>query len=157
MLAAWRAPVDVRAYLLKRNLCPVVSELVSGGMDPLAASTLVGHRVRCAMGDREVDGQRILWAAEEARRRSLPADATRDLVVLALLEPADSFDELLERAAFRKATQKEVSEAVRREVAKGDVRDPEAAVRAVMGRVRAVAWGNVPLRMVAKWVEEATR
>ncbi len=157
LLAAWRAPADVRAYLLKRNLCSVVGRLISGGMDSLAASTLVGHRVRRAMGDREVDAARVAWAAEESARRKLPADAARDIVVLSLLEPRDTFERLLERAAYRKATEKEIRETIRREVAKGDVRDPEAATRALMGRIRPIAWGNVPLGTVAAWVEEAAR
>lgn len=156
-LEAWRAPADVRAYLLKRNLGPLVAELVDGGMDSRAASTLVGHRVRRALGDREVDGRRVVWAVAEGRRRALPEDAVRDLVVLALLEPGDAYDGLLERAAYRKATEKEIRDAIRREVAKRDVRSPEAAVRAVMGRVRPLAWGNVPLGTVARWVEEVTR
>ncbi len=157
LLHSWHAPEDVHAYLLRRNLCPLVGDLVADGLDSAAASTLVGHRVRRAMGDREVDAERVRWAVAEARARKLPGDAARDLVVLALLEPAASFDELLALGAYRPATAKDVRVEVRRQVKSKDVRRPEALVSVVMGRVRALAWGNVPLAEVAKWVEEAAR
>ncbi len=157
LLRSWRAPEDVHAYVLRRNLCPLVEQLIADGLDSAAASTLVGHRVRRAMGDREVDAERVRWAVAEARARKLPGDATRDLAVLALLESAASFDELLAMAAYRAATAKDVRAEIRRQVKSRDVRRPEALVSVVMGRVRALAWGNVPLAEVAKWVEEAAR
>ncbi len=157
-LRSWRAPKDVHAYVLRRNLCSLVGDLVAGGLDPVAASTLVGHRVRRAMGDREVDAERVRWALAEGRARGVPLDALRDLVVLGLLEPAASFDELLCVAGYRPATEKDVRAEVRRQVkAATDVRRPEALVGVVMGRVRPVGWGNVPLAEVAKWVLEAAR
>ena len=156
-LRSWRAPEDVHAYVLRRNLCPLVGQLIADGLDSAAASTLVGHRVRRAMGDREVAAERVRWAVAQARARKLPGDATRDLAVLALLESAASFDELLAMAAYRAATAKDVRAEIRRQVKSRDVRRPEALVSVVMGRVRALAWGNVPLAEVAKWVEEAAR
>ena len=157
LLRSWRAPEDVHAYVLRRNLCPLVGQLIADGLDSAAASTLVGHRVRRAMGDREVAAERVRWAVAQARARKLPGDATRDLAVLALLESAASFDELLAMAAYRAATAKDVRAEIRRQVKSRDVRRPEALVSVVMGRVRALAWGNVPLAEVAKWVEEAAR
>ncbi len=156
-LDAWGAPADVRPYLLRRDLCALVADLVADGMDAGAATTLVGHRVRRALGDRAVDARRVLWAAAEGRGRAMPDDAVRDLVVLALLEPSDTFEGLLARAAYRAASEREIRVAIRREAAKGDVRSPAGAVRELMGRVRPLAWGNAPLGTVAGWVEEATR
>ncbi len=156
LLDAWGAPADVRAYLLRRNLCPLVGDLIRDGLTPLAAATLLGHRVRRTVGDKRVDNDRVRWAVGEARKRSLPEDAMRDLVSLALLEPGDSFDGLLARAGYRAAPPEAVRARVRDEVGIG-ARDPEALVCAVMGRVRAAAWGNVPLAEVATWVEEMAR
>ncbi|MEW5826558.1 MAG: Glu-tRNA(Gln) amidotransferase subunit GatE [Candidatus Bipolaricaulota bacterium] len=156
-LDAWGGPRDTHAYLLRRNLCALVAELIDGGMSPLAAMTLVGHRVRRALGDREPDGRRVLWAVNESRRRSLPDDALRDLVVLSLLEPDETFDGLLARAGHRRARQSDIRDAIRGEVAKRDIHSPEAAPREIMGRIRPLAWGNVPLAKAARWVEEALR
>jgi glutamyl-tRNA(Gln) amidotransferase subunit E len=157
-LVSWGAPKDAHAYLLRRNLCPLIADLVAQGLGSAAATTLVGHRVRRAMGDREVDVARVRWAVAEGMKRRVPGDALRDLVVLALLEPDALFDELLERAAYRPATGEEVQAEVRRQVkAATDVRRPGALARVVMGRVRPFAWGNVPLSKVATWVEEAAR
>ncbi|MDD5219872.1 MAG: Glu-tRNA(Gln) amidotransferase subunit GatE [Candidatus Bipolaricaulis sp.] len=151
------APEDTHAYLLRRNLCPLVEELVAGGMGPVAASTLLGHGVRHAMGDREIDADRVRWAVREAIESHLTPDALPAIVPLALQEPACSFEGLLERAQYRRASEKDVRAEIRREVRRPDVRCPEALHRVIMGRVRSIAWGNVPLAEVAAWVEEATR
>ena len=126
-------------------------------MDSLAATTLVGHRVRRTMGDREVDALRVVWAVDEGRSRGLPKTRSAILSCLSLLEPADAFDDLLRRAAYRKTTEKDIRAAIRRELERRDIREPEATVRAVMGRMRPLAWGNAPLGAVAGWVEEAAR
>ncbi|MDD4903546.1 MAG: Glu-tRNA(Gln) amidotransferase subunit GatE [Candidatus Bipolaricaulis sp.] len=151
------APEDTHAYLLRRNLCPLVEDLVAGGMGPVAASTLLGHGVRHAMGDREIDADRVRWAVREAIESHLTPDALPAIVPLALQEPACSFEGLLERAQYRRASEKDVRAEIRREVRRPDVRRPEALHRVIMGRVRSIAWGNVPLAEVAAWVEEATR
>ncbi|MDD5646940.1 MAG: Glu-tRNA(Gln) amidotransferase subunit GatE [Candidatus Bipolaricaulis sp.] len=151
------APEDTHAYLLRRNLCPLVEELVAGGMGPVAASTLLGHGVRHAMGDREIDADRVRWAVREAIESHLTPDALPAIVPLALQQPACSFEGLLERAQYRRASEQDVRAEIRREVRRPDVRRPEAFHRVIMGRVRSIAWGNVPLAEVAAWVEEATR
>ncbi len=156
-LDAWRAPADTHAYVLRRNLCPLIESLVESGMDSRSAATLIGHRVRRAMGDREVNAERVRWAVGEGKALEIAGDALRDLVVLALLEPPASFDELLERAAYRRATEKEIRAEIRRRLHDVAVRRPEALVPVLMDRVRPLAWGNVPLAKVAQWVEEATR
>jgi glutamyl-tRNA(Gln) amidotransferase subunit E len=156
-LVAWGAPADTHAYLLRRNLCPLLENLIADGMDGRSAATLVGHRVRRAMGDREVDVERVRWAAAEARERRIPSDAARDLIVLALLEPALPFDELLKRAAFRPAAEKEIRAEIRRQMQGAAVRRLDARARVVMGLVRPIAWGNVPLAKAAAWAEEAAR
>ncbi len=157
LLRSWGAPADTHAYLLRRNLCPLAEELVAGGVPPVAAATLLGHDVRHAMGDREIDTDRVRWAVREAMRRGLTPDVLSILVPFALAEPACSFAELLERAQYRRASAEDVRAEIRREVKRTDVRRPEALHRLIMGRVRSIAWGNVPLAQVAAWVEEATR
>jgi len=135
----------------------LAEELVAGGVPPVAAATLLGHDVRHAMGDREIDTDRVRWAVREAMRRGLTPDVLSILVPFALAEPACSFAELLERAQYRRASAEDVRAEIRREVKRTDVRRPEALHRLIMGRVRSIAWGNVPLAQVAAWVEEATR
>ncbi len=157
LLRAWGAPEDTHAYLLRRNLCPLVEELVAGGMETIAASTLLGHDVRHAMSDREIDGVRVRWAVDAARASGVTSDVLPVLVPLALREPTSSFDELLACAGYRRGSEKDVKAEIRREAKRCDVRRPEARHRVIMGRVRATAWGNVPLAKVAAWVEEAAR
>ena len=156
-LAAWGAPPDVWAYLLRRNLCPLVGDLISDGLEPRGATTLVGHRVRRALGDREVDAARVRWAMQEAAARKIPDDAARDLAVLALLEPTLPYEELLSRAAYRKATEEDVRGAVERTIRRSGARCPDAVVPVTMARIRPIAWGNVKLAEVARWVKELTR
>ncbi|MEI6171461.1 MAG: hypothetical protein WCQ45_03145, partial [bacterium] len=156
---ARNAPADVHAYILRRDLSPILAWLVERKVDSAFAATLLGHNVRHAMGAREIDVERVRWAVVEAAERDLTREILRLLVPLALLEPAATFDDLLGRVGYRKATPKEI----RAEIARGAKvfvarhPEPKARVRALMGTVRALAMGNVPLRDVAAWVEEATR
>jgi len=156
-LRAWGAPEDVHAYILRRDLSPILAWLVERKVDSAFAATLLGHNVRHAMGAREIDVERVRWAVVEAAERALTREILRLLVPLALLEPTATFDDLLGRVGYRKTTRKEI----RAEIARGSkafvARHPEPAarVRALMGCVRPLAMGNVPLRDVAAWVEEA--
>jgi len=158
-LRAWNAPADVHAYILRRDLSPILAWLIERKVDSAFAATLLGHNVRHAMGAREIDVERVRWAVVEAAERNLTREILQLLVPLALLEPAATFDDLLGRVGYRKATPKEI----RVEIARGSKAfvarhpEPEARVRALMGCIRPLAMGNVPLRDVAAWVEEATR
>jgi glutamyl-tRNA(Gln) amidotransferase subunit E len=158
-LCAWGAPDDVHAYILRRDLSPTLAWLVERKVDAAFAATLLGHNVRHAMGAREIDVERVRWAVVEAAERALTREILRLLVPLALLEPAATFDDLLGRVGYRKATPKEIRVEIARCAKSFVARHPEPAarVRALMGRVRPLAMGNVPLRDVAAWVEEATR
>jgi glutamyl-tRNA(Gln) amidotransferase subunit E len=157
LLRQWDAPDDTHAYLLRRNLCPLIEALAADGVDPKAASALLGHAVRHAMGDREIDAARAQWAVTEAKKRDLPGDVLPVLVPLALREPAATFEELLTRAEYRPASEKDVRAEIRRQAKRCSARRREARHRLIMGQVRATAWGNVPLADVAAWVEEAAR
>jgi len=157
LLREWGAPKDTHAYLLRRNLCPLIEALAADGVDPKAAATLLGHAVRHAVGDGEVDAARARWAATEAKKRGLSCDVLPVLVPLALREPAATFEELLTRAEYRPASEKDVRAEIRRQAKRCGARRPEARQRVIMGQVRATAWGNVPLADVAAWVEEAAR
>jgi glutamyl-tRNA(Gln) amidotransferase subunit E len=158
-LRAWGAPDDVHAYILRRDLSPILAWLVERRVDSAFAATLLGHNVRHAMGAREIDVERVRWAVVEAEARGLTREILRLLVPLALVEPAATFDDLLGRVGYRKATPEEIHAQIAR-CAKAFVArhpEPEARVRALMGCIRPLAMGNVPLRDAAAWVEEATR
>jgi Glu-tRNA(Gln) amidotransferase subunit E-like FAD-binding protein len=158
-LRAWGAPDDVHAYILRRDLSPILAWLIERKVDSAFAATLLGHNVRHAMGAREVDIERMRWVIVEAEARDLTREILRLLVPLALLEPAATFDDLLGRVGYRKAAPKEIRTQIARCAKAFVARHPEPAarVRALMGCVRPLAMGNVPLRDVAAWVEEATR
>jgi glutamyl-tRNA(Gln) amidotransferase subunit E len=158
-LRAWGAPDDVHAYILRRDLSPILAWLIERKVDAAFAATLLGHNVRHAMGGREIDVDRVRWAVVEAAERGLTREILRLLVPLALVEPAATFDDLLGRIGYRKAAAKEIRAQIARCAKAFVARHPEPAarVRALMGCVRPLAMGNVPLRDAAAWVEEATR
>ena len=74
LLRSWRAPEDVHAYVLRRNLCPLVEQLIAdgldsgGGLDARRASRSTGDgRPRGRRRARSVGGRR--GAGTEAPRR----------------------------------------------------------------------------------------
>jgi peptide/nickel transport system substrate-binding protein len=126
----------------------------------LAFGTYVGLPDPLAFSG-DSDWVRTRWRAEPSGAAAPLAAWERAaiLVPLALLEPAAAFDDLLARGGYRKTTPKQIRAQIARGAKSFVARHPEPAarVRALMGRVRPLAMGNVPLRDVAAWVEEATR
>jgi len=159
-LEAWNIPADVRNYLLSRNLCDTVEQLVmEAGMTPQRAATLLGHRLRRISEDHVAEGARLLAIAREAKARDLDFDLLDELLVPAYDDPNASFDELLAKVGYLATSSEELEAAVERAAAAFEPRStrtaPDARLHWVMGQVRASALGNLPLRALSALVKGA--
>jgi glutamyl-tRNA(Gln) amidotransferase subunit E len=153
-LVGWSIPADTHAYILRRNLFPLLECLIKDlGLDPVFVGTLLGHTVRHAMGDREVDTARILAVAAAWHERGLTTDLLRSLVPHALQDPEADFDRLLLEAEFRPSSESEINAAL---IDLMSAAPKENRTRYVMGRLRPLALGNVPLSELARKAAEAS-
>jgi len=130
---------------------PLVEKLVAGGVEPMAACTLLGHGVRHTMGDREIDADRVRWAVAEAARETSRPTRFRRSLPLALEEPAGR-----SRSCSNECSTSSVGEGResrdRREAKRRDVRRPRRST-AHHGARAADGVGQRPARWVAAWVE----
>jgi len=158
-LAGWGIPEDTHRYILRRNLFPLLEWAIEeAGLPPVFAGTLLGHTVRSALGDREVDTARLEWLIERAIARGLQIEILRELAPLALSDRNAGFDQLLDRAGYRASTEDEIR--TRLLEIKDELKDEEQNGRIaefVIGRLRPLAVGNVPLSRLAEIVREEMR
>ena len=154
-LDAWGVPKDAYDFILRRALFPLVRRLYEdAGVAPRRAGTLVGHDLRRAARTVPIDAKRVLDVVRAARNRGLADDVLRPLLPAALAEPSSDLDRLLVRIGYRAASPGNVEAEMERLMA--TVSRAEDAVDArnrIVGALRPIALGNVPLREVASAVD----
>jgi len=156
----WKVPTDAHAFILKRNLFPLLERLHEElNLEPGLAGSLVGHVLRHASRTLPVDEDRVIDVARAISDRGLALDILKPLISVALAAPTASLDRLLGQIGYRPSAEADVLAAIEPlcEQFEGD-RLSEADRRDwVMGQLRPIALGNVPLRSLASAVEEALR
>ncbi len=154
-LERWQVPPDARGFILRRNLFSLTRRLhEEAGLPSRFAGTLVGHVLRHADRSHPIDEDRIVDLVRAVSDRGLTIDILKPLVPAALAEPSSDLERLLDRVGYRRCDEADVLQEIgplRKAVDKtgGDARDW------IMGQLRPIALGNVPLRAVASAVEEA--
>jgi len=159
-LERWEVPADARGFILRRNLFPLTQRLHEDvGLPPRFVGSLVGHVLRRVVRTRPIDEDRIVDLARAVSKKGLSIDILKPLVPAALADPASDLERLLERIGYRPHTKADIEAAIERLRRKldGSGLAPDDARNWMMGRLRAIALGNVPLRDVAVAVEEALR
>lgn len=159
-LDRWEVPHDAHGFILRRALFPLVRRLhEDAGLAPRLAGTLVGHALRPAERFGPIDEDRIVDLAHAVSDKGLSFDILKPLVPAALAEPEADLDRLLERIGYRPHTKADIEAAIERLRRKldGSGLALDDARNWMMGRLRPLALGNVPLRDVAIAVEEAIR
>ena len=159
-LHAWNVPEDAKPYLLRRNLVPLLDALIKLHNLPAGfAATLLGHTVRHAAADAQVNTERISWAVEEVTRRHLTYDILRSVVPAALADEDATFDDILRRIEYTSIEPAEIDRRIMALLSEeaANASDPRATRDRIMGALRPLALGNIPLSDVAKRVEEGLR
>jgi glutamyl-tRNA(Gln) amidotransferase subunit E len=159
-LRSWGVPGDAFDFILRSNLFPQIERLVeSTSIPPRLAGTLFGHTLRSVWYRTSVDGDLLLTVGRELERRKLTHDLLKPLIALAAESPAAGFDAWLERSGFRPRARSEIDRRMEELLRDSEDRslDPRERRDWIMGRLRPLAIGSVPLRDLAAEVEEALR
>jgi glutamyl-tRNA(Gln) amidotransferase subunit E len=159
-LTRWEVPRDAHAFILRRNLVPLVRRLHEDvGLPRRFAGCLVGHALRHAGRARPIDVARIAEVLGAASDRGLAFDILKPLVQVALDQPEADLDRLLERIDYRPSHKREILAAIDplREQSEEDGLPAIDRRNWIMGRLRPIALGNVSLGELASAVEEALR
>jgi glutamyl-tRNA(Gln) amidotransferase subunit E len=157
----WRIPEDCFTFLLRRNLFPVLEQMVREEALPSTfAGVLLGHRLRHECGDGSGNVQRIVSLVREVRERGLTTDILLPLLPHALASPQSSLDDLLTCVGYSPASEWDVLAkipVVTAQFSPKPRRNRRHARRDwIMGQLRPMAMGNVAMTKLAQAVAEET-
>ena len=159
-LVAWEIPLDAHGFILRWNLFELLRALIEDhGLMPRLAGSLVGHALRQAARARPIDTDRVRDVVKEAIHKGLVPDSLKLIVRTALDEPNVDLEQLLERIGYAPHLREDILAAVGtlvRNLPKNGLPLNDAR-NWIMGQIRPMALGNLPLAEVAKAVAEVLR
>jgi glutamyl-tRNA(Gln) amidotransferase subunit E len=162
-LHRWKVPAHMHPFLLRYNLVPVIESIVENhAFAPRMVACLMGQVLRniqgACVGRPVPDYQTLGTLFAETARRNLVPEILKDLIPLWYRYPGDSFDSLLEQVSYRQATSRDAADAIPSLRAEFEAhrpeRQPDAEIDWIVGRLRPIALGNVPLAEVRRMVAE---
>jgi len=159
----WRIPEDTYFYLLKNNLAPVIEKIVSEcDITPRMVGTLFGHSLKYLEGqNRWTSGfsyNKIYGMLRFIRDKKLTWEIAREMLPLVYEHPNVEFESALAMINYQSKTEKEILENLPVLKDKFDEikvsKDPRASIRWIMGQLRKLAIGNIPLKDLYQLVKK---
>ncbi len=163
-LAEWRVPDHMHHYLLKRNLAPVIERAGNDNLvEPRQLGILLGQHLAHLEGQQHdrslVTGDQIYNLCRFVRERSLPWDvAPRLLMRMAQPDTEVSVQDAYDNLNLEKHSADEIAAMIpklREQFTKHRRSHHDHAERNwLIGQLRPMAIGNIPLRDLPKLVEQ---
>lgn len=159
----WEIPVDTHTYILKRDLFPLLQQLiVKDKVPPRFAGTLLGHHLRHTAGHVTPSPDFTPTAIADMLRylkeqKLQPILATKMLPII-YEHPQLDMESVLTTLHFRRITQQEILDRIPFLLDKwrttGRKHTPPCARNWIMGQLRNSALGNVNLTLLAKNIDK---
>lgn len=158
----WKVPEDTYNYILKKNLFPVLSQMVSVlEIDPVFASTLLGHRLRFVEGHFEVSSgfryEQVVEMLKEIKSRGLDLEIIKPMLPVLVQHPKMDFDSILVSINFKPLQPEEILAGVRylkkKFIANSQRNNDSSECNWMMGQLRKNAVGNISLRELREALE----
>jgi len=161
-LREWNVPQDTFAYLLRHNLVSLVERIAGElGLAPRFVATLLAHRLKHLQGRSRPEGPsfgRIYDLLLFIRERGLEPEIASEMLPLVYERPEMDLEAVLSSIGYAPRSRDDIVAripALREEFARLNTsRDPEAGRRWIMGWLRPLALGNMPLVELAAAVGE---
>ena len=158
-----KVPEDTYHYLLKRNLMPMFERIVEDFKEsPVFVASLLGHTLRHIEGRRRpADGfnyMRVYDLVEFLKKNGIDKRIAGEMLPVVYEHPHMDFEGVLVQMKFKRRTEEDIFAqiAVLRDKFQGlnHSFDPEARTRWIMGQLRPLALGNMPLNRLRERVDE---
>jgi glutamyl-tRNA(Gln) amidotransferase subunit E len=159
IMKKWGIPEDTYTYILKKNLFPLVQEIIENlEEDPVFVGTLFGHRMKRVEGQLErVPGfkyRQVYQLLKKIHERGYDRELIKPMLPVLYQHPKMDFDSILTSIGFREMSEEEVLSNLGFLKEKyGSIRHSpgeEAAVNWLMGQLRSSAIGNMELKTLRK-------
>jgi len=164
-LEEWGVPRDTHHYILKRNLAGLISRIVEDlGYEAKFAGTVIGHTLRHLEGTvspaSPFDYERVYEVFAFVSARQLERRIIQEMLPVAYEHPNMVLDSALTTIQYKPMSWQEIISFAPsldekfREICRS--RDPGAGARWIMGNLRRLAIGNVPMSDLRTYVENLT-
>ncbi len=153
-MQAWNIPEHLYKYIFKKNVFPIMEKIVTDlGQDPRFVGSFFGRRLKYVEGhySRSPDFtvQRIYDMFRFAREQQIGVELLHDMLPVLFEHPKMDFDSVLTILRFRKISREEIVSQIpylnEKFVPHRTNRNPGAKLDFVMGGLRKMAVGNMPL------------
>jgi len=162
-LGEWGIPVDAYTYILRNNLMPVLDELSAKyGLEPKRIALWYAHFLKGLQGSDPLpfDHQRVEDLLIFIRKRDLDPDILPDMLKVLFKHPNMQFSSVLSVLGFKETPPDQILREIpvlhnmwKRAKTHGLKKD-DAEANWMMGRLRPLALGNIPLAELRRAVEK---
>jgi len=161
-MESWGIPPHMHAYILRRNLHPVLEKIVAQfDADPRFVGILLGQTLRHAEGqnggNHRISDDRLVALFTFVRKQGLHRDILKTLLPALVLHPQKDMARILNESGFRPAEEKEILARIpdlkKRYAEIRTSKHPKAEIAWVMGQLRPLALGNMDLKTLRRAVD----
>jgi len=161
-LKEWNVPEDTYTYIFSKNRYPDIERIVRElKYDPQLIGTFFGHHLKFVEGhykrSAEFTYDKIFELMKYIRDQHLDVRIAGDMLPVIFEHPKMDFDSVLTSIKFKRVSREEILAKVDFLIEKfrkvGQSKQPEAAVRWIMGELRSLATGNIALRELKMAIE----
>ncbi len=163
-LKDWEIPEDTYNYLLKKNLVPVIEQLVKIGLTGRFAGTFLGHSLKFVEGQLhkhpDFGYNRIVEMFTFLSKQKLQPSIAKLILPIIFQHPNMDFNSVLTSLNFKKRTKEELVAPVDyllekfREIKVCKNGSREATINWVMGQLNRQAMGNMDLKDLRMHIEK---
>lgn len=161
-LEDWGIPSDTFTYILRNNLSPLLERIIKDlEVKPKFAGTLLGHAMRHIEGQYSGSSDFIYESVYELIRALQAGKIDLDIAPVMLRQvfqnPESTLEQQLDSIGFRRLSREEILDTIPELIEDADESgipaDRDIRARWMMGELRKIALGNMPLRELRKHVE----
>ena len=158
----WGIPPDTFPYLLRNNLVPLLERISAElGVDPKFAGTLLGQTLKHLEGQHpplpHFSYETVYGLLKFLKQRGFDFGLAKIMLPGCYRHPQMDFDSVLTVLKFKKIPEQEILDKVpyliRIAGPSGVSEDTGAQVRWIMGQLREIALGNIPMKRLKEFVE----
>ncbi len=153
-LQEWKVPRDAWTYILRNNLMPVIEQISHDyQIDPVKVALIYAHRLKSMQADKPLPFAYELIADlyKFVQNRNLCHEIIPEMLPILYKHPNMVFSSILSVINYEQTSAEKVYEqipvlyAMYQNLPKKSKHTPEAEIKWIMGSIRKLALGNVPL------------
>lgn len=162
-LKRWKVPEDTRPYILRNNLMPVMERIIRDfSLEPRFVAALFGHRLKHVEGQFDpvapFDYGRIYDLLAFVKKQGLSPDILPEMLPVVYQYSQMDFRSVLNTIRYERHKSAEILKnigSLRKMFRKiGTTHTPEAEADWIMGNLRPLALGNMPLKELRREIDK---